>query len=134
MRNLLMSLLAATPVPSETADPANTWYSPGTIGFVMTFIVVVAALALMFDMVRRVRRVRYRAEIQAKLDAEAGGSSSASQGTKPAAAKPAAAKPASAKPTAQKSATTKPAAAKPKASTTRPKPDRPAAPPKPKRD
>ncbi len=129
MRNLLMSLLAATPVPSETADPANTWYSPGTIGFVMTFIVVVAALALMFDMVRRVRRVRYRAEIQAKLDAEAGESSLASQGTKPAAAKPA-----SAKPTAQKSATTKPAAAKPKASTTRPKPDRPAAPPKPKRD
>ena len=129
MRNLLMSLLAATPVPSETADPANTWYSPGTIGFVMTFIVVVAALALMFDMVRRVRRVRYRAEIQAKLDAEAGESSSASQGTKPAAAKPA-----SAKPTAQKSATAKPAAAKPKASSTRPKPDRPAAPPKPKRD
>ena len=129
MRNLLMSLLAATPVPSETADPANTWYSPGTIGFVMTFIVVVAALALMFDMVRRVRRVRYRAEIQAKLDAEAGESSLASQGTKPAAAKTA-----SAKPTAQKSATTKPAAAKPKASTTRPKPDRPAAPPKPKRD
>ena len=129
MRNLLMSLLAATPVPSETADPANTWYSPGTIGFVMTFIVVVAALALMFDMVRRVRRVRYRAEIQAKLDAEAGESSLASQGTKPAAAKPA-----NAKPTAQKSATTKPAAAKPKASTTRPKPDRPAAPPKPKRD
>lgn len=129
MRNLLMSLLAATPVPSETADPANTWYSPGTIGFVMTFIVVVAALALMFDMVRRVRRVRYRAEIQAKLDAEAGESSLASQGTKPAAAKPA-----SAKPTAQKSTTAKPAAAKPKASTTRPKPDRPAAPPKPKRD
>lgn len=129
MRNLLMSLLAATPVPSETADPANTWYSPGTIGFVMTFIVVVAALALMFDMVRRVRRVRYRAEIQAKLDAEAGESSSASQGTKPAAAKPA-----SAKPTAQKTATAKPAAAKPKASSTRPKPDRPAAPPKPKRD
>ena len=129
MRNLLMSLLAATPVPSETADPANTWYSPGTIGFVMTFIVVVAALALMFDMVRRVRRVRYRAEIQAKLDAEAGESSLASQGSKPAAAKPA-----SAKPTAQKSTTAKPAAAKPKANSTRPKPDRPAAPPKPKRD
>ena len=129
MRNLLMSLLAATPVPSETADPANTWYSPGTIGFVMTFIVVVAALALMFDMVRRVRRVRYRAEIQAKLDAEAGESSLASQGTKSAAAKPAAAQP-----TAQNSETAKPAAAKPKASSTRPKPDRPAAPPKPKRD
>jgi hypothetical protein len=29
---------------------------------------------LIFDLVRRVRRVRYRAEIQAKLDAEAAGS------------------------------------------------------------
>ena len=113
MRNLLLSLLAATPAPTETADPANTWYSPGTIGFVMTFIVVVAAVALIFDMVRRVRRVRYRAEIQAKLDAEVGESLGES-GSKP--------------------ATAKPAAAKPKASTTRPKPDRPAAPPKPKRD
>lgn len=121
MRNLLLSLLAATPAPSETTDPANTWYSPGTIGFVMTFIVVVAALALMFDMVRRVRRVRYRAEIQAKLDAETGTSASAPQ-------------PASAKPAGAKSTAAKPAAAKPKASTTRPKPDRPAAPPKPKRD
>ena len=122
MRNLLLSLLAATPAPTETADPANTWYSPGTLGFVMTFIVVVAAVALIFDMVRRVRRVRYRAEIQAKLDAEAGESLGES-GAKPAAAKPAAAKTAA-----------KPAAAKPKASSTRPKPDRPAAPPKPKRD
>lgn len=128
MRNLLSAILAATPVPSETADPSATFYSPGTLGFIMTFIVVVAAVALIFDMVRRVRRVRYRAEIQAKLDAEAAGAESGSPAAGLTEAKPAA------KPAAARPASAKPAAAKPKASTTRPKPDRPAAPPKPKRD
>ena len=69
MHNLL-SLLASTPVPTETADPASTFYSPGTLGFIMTFFVSAGAIALIFDMVRRVRRVRYRAEIEAKLDAQ----------------------------------------------------------------
>jgi hypothetical protein len=60
-----------TPSPSSTVDPANTFYSPGTIGFIMTFLVVVGAMLLIFDMTRRIRKVRYRAEIQAKLAAEA---------------------------------------------------------------
>lgn len=59
-------LLAATP----TTDPANTWYSPGVVGFLMTFIMVGGVILIIFDMVRRVRRVRYRAEIQEKLAAE----------------------------------------------------------------
>jgi hypothetical protein len=118
----LLTFLAATPAPSETADPASTFYSPGTLGFIMTFFVSAAAIALIFDMVRRVRRVRYRAEIEAKLEAEAAAAE------KPA-AKPAAAKPA-AKPAA-KTAAAKPAAKKPAAPA---KPSRPAAPPKPKRD
>ncbi len=121
MQNLLSAILAATPAPTETTDPAATFYSPGVQGFIMTFIVVVAAVALIFDMVRRVRKVRYRADITAKLDAE-----SAEQAADP---KGADAKAVDAKPVAAK-----PAAAKPKASSTRPKPDRPAAPPKPKRD
>ena len=67
------SLLAALPTPNPTpsTDPANTFYSPGTIGFIMTFFVVVGAMLLIFDMTRRIRKVRYRAEIQAKLAAEA---------------------------------------------------------------
>lgn len=66
----LALILAATPTPSPTEDPANTFYSPGTIGFLLTFFVAGSAVLLIFDMVRRVRRVRYRAEIQEKLAAE----------------------------------------------------------------
>jgi hypothetical protein len=66
----LALILAATATPSPTEDPANTFYSPGTIGFLLTFFVAGSAVLLIFDMVRRVRRVRYRAEIQEKLAAE----------------------------------------------------------------
>ena len=72
MHILLSALLAATPTPMPTVDPSETWYSPGTIGFIMTFFMAAGAIALIFDMVRRVRRVRYRAEIAEKLAAEAG--------------------------------------------------------------
>ena len=115
MHILLSALLAATPSPSATADPSETFYSPGTIGFIMTFFVTVGAVALIFDMVRRIRRVRYRAEITEKLEAEAQ-AAKADKDAKPAAAKPAA-KPAAAK-------------AKPVAKV---KPERPAPPAKPKR-
>ncbi len=114
MHILLSALLAATPSPSATADPSETFYSPGTIGFIMTFFVTAGAVALIFDMVRRIRRVRYRAEIAEKLAAEA----AAVKDAKPASAKPAVAKPAA------KSAS-KPAA--------KAKPERPAPPAKPKR-
>lgn len=112
MHILLSALLAATPSPSATTDPAETFYSPGTIGFIMTFFVTAGAVALIFDMVRRIRRVRYRAEISEKLAAEA----QAAKDEKPA-AKPAA------KPVAK-------AGAKP---TAKAKPERPAPPAKPKR-
>ncbi|BDS49360.1 hypothetical protein [Rhodoluna sp. KAS3] len=65
---LFSALLAATPSPS--VDPANTFYSPGTIGFLAVFAMAAGAIGLIFDMVRRVRRVRYRAEIESRLDAE----------------------------------------------------------------
>ena len=74
MQNLISALLTASPSPSPSVDPANTFYSPGTIGFIATFGMAAGAVFLIFDLVRRVRRVRYRAEIQAKLDAEATGS------------------------------------------------------------
>jgi hypothetical protein len=70
--SILHLVLAAD--PSETADPANTYYSPGTIGFLAIFFVTAFAILLIFDMVRRIRRVRYRAEIQEKLAAEAAAS------------------------------------------------------------
>ena len=112
MHILLSALLAATPTPTPTVDPSETWYSPGTIGFIMTFFIAAGAIALIFDMVRRIRRVRYRADIAEKLAAEAAAELAAGQS---------AAKPAS---------PAKPAADKPAAKA---KPERPAPPAKPKR-
>lgn len=68
MKTLMLWLLETH--TEKATDPANTFYSPGTIGFILTFFVAGSAVLIIFDMVRRVRRVRYRAEIQEKLDAE----------------------------------------------------------------
>ncbi len=44
--------------------------TPGAVGFLATIFVAVVTVLLVWDMVRRIRRQRYRAEIEAKLDAE----------------------------------------------------------------
>jgi hypothetical protein len=58
----------------ETIDPLNDpdkiYYSPGVIGFAAVFLLMVAVTFLVADMVRRIRKVRYRAEIQDKLAGE----------------------------------------------------------------
>jgi hypothetical protein len=111
MQIWLSALLAATPSPTPSVDPANTFYSPGTIGFVATFLVAAGAIVIIFDMVRRIRRVRYRSDVAAKLEAEA------SAGATSMVARP--------------EAPTKPSAAAAKRTT---KPERPAPPARPKRD
>jgi len=60
--------LAEELIPAIEVNPVMV--TPGVIGFVATFGVAIASLLLILDMVRRVRRVRYREEIAAKLDAE----------------------------------------------------------------
>lgn len=52
----------------EEFDPNDV--TPGVEGFVITFIVMAVVLLLVLDMVRRIRRVNYRAEAQERLDAE----------------------------------------------------------------
>ena len=72
--NILVSLAAFTPkseVVDPLTDPNKVYYSPGVIGFVAVFLMMLAAVLLILDMVRRVRRVRYRSEIQEKLANEA---------------------------------------------------------------
>lgn len=64
--------LAATPTPSPTSGPSDDSVTPGVVGFTVTFLIAVAAVLLVLDMTRRIRRVRYREEIAQKLDAEAG--------------------------------------------------------------
>lgn len=114
MQIWLSALLAATPSPTPSVDPSSTFYSPGTIGFIATFLVAAGAIVIIFDMVRRIRRVRYRTDVAAKLEAEALESGSQAK-----------AKPTSAEPS-------------PKAQSPVPKrtakPERPAPPAKPKRD
>jgi hypothetical protein len=72
--NLLLSLNTFAP-KTELIDPLNdpnkVYYSPGVIGFLAVFLMMVAVTFLVIDMVRRVRRVRYRSEIQEKLAGEA---------------------------------------------------------------
>lgn len=62
-------ILSETSAPGEVIID-DTWYSPGVVGFVATFGLGAAALLIVGDLVRRVRRVRYRAEIAEKLDLE----------------------------------------------------------------
>jgi hypothetical protein len=62
--------LAATPSPAPSGAPDDDAVTPGVLGFAVTFFIAIAAVLLVLDMVRRIRRVRYRAEIAEKLDAE----------------------------------------------------------------
>jgi hypothetical protein len=73
--------LAATPTPTPSGAPSDDSVTPGVIGFVVTFLIALAAVALVLDMTRRIRRVRYRAEIAEKLDAEQGDAGQGTSGT-----------------------------------------------------
>lgn len=44
--------------------------TPGVVGFVITALVAVGSLMLVLDMVRRMRRLRYREEAKLNVDAE----------------------------------------------------------------
>lgn len=61
-------VLAEELVPPIEVDPVLV--TPGVVGFLVTFLVAAASLALIIDMARRVRRVRYRQEISQRLDRE----------------------------------------------------------------
>ncbi len=56
------------PTPSMTVDPNSV--TPGFPGFAMIVLIVAAVVLLIWDMNRRIRRVRYREEVREELDAE----------------------------------------------------------------
>lgn len=64
----LAALAAVTPSPEQMVDPDLV--TPGPWGFVTILVLVVAVFLLVFDMLRRVRRARYREEANEVLDAE----------------------------------------------------------------
>lgn len=59
---------SAVPVPEPTVDP--TLVTPGPIGFVVIAVLALAVVALIWDMMRRIRRGRVRADINEELEAE----------------------------------------------------------------
>lgn len=67
MQNLLVAL-AQTPQPSPegTLRPglSEDMITPGTWGFIATAFVVILTMLLIVDMVRRLRRMRYRVQVE----------------------------------------------------------------------
>ena len=75
--HLYVALVGADPTPSPipeyTGDP--NLVTPGVVGFVAIALIAIVTVLLLIDMTRRVRRVRYRAEVNERLDAEQSGTS-----------------------------------------------------------
>ena len=74
MQHLILALtVTPSPNPSGTLRPglSEDQVTPGTWGFVLTAFIVILTTFLIVDMVRRIRRVRYRAQVEeARLAAE----------------------------------------------------------------
>lgn len=72
----LLTALASTPVFASTAVPTPTptvdpeLVTPGPWGFAVIALLAVAVILLVWDMLRRVRRGRVRADILEELEAE----------------------------------------------------------------
>lgn len=62
---------AVPPQPGLRPGLTEDQITPGLLGFIITFSIVVVMTFLIRDMVKRVRRVRYRAQVEAeRLGAE----------------------------------------------------------------
>jgi hypothetical protein len=64
----LLNTIADLAKDKPMFDPNSV--TPGVIGFLVTFAFMVLIVLLVRDMVRRVRRTQYRAEVNERLDAE----------------------------------------------------------------
>jgi hypothetical protein len=66
--NTAIVMLAASPTPKPSFNENSV--TPTWVGFAATFAVAAVVVLLSIDLVRRVRRVRYRGEIREQLEAE----------------------------------------------------------------
>ena len=67
MHSLLIALAttpAPAPSPSLREGLSQDQVTPGLLGFLLTAFIVVLTALLIVDMVRRIRRVRYRAQVE----------------------------------------------------------------------
>lgn len=73
MHRAIAAMLSAadstpTPLPAIQVDPELV--TPGPWGFLIIALIALAAILLIWDMLRRIRRARFRAEVAEQLDAE----------------------------------------------------------------
>lgn len=64
------SFLARLVVHADETEFDPNDVTPTWVGFLITFLIAVATLVLLYDMVRRIRRTRYRGEVRERLEAE----------------------------------------------------------------
>jgi hypothetical protein len=69
------------PSPVPSSGVADELVTPGVWGFVITFLLIIAVVLLILDMVRRIRRVTYRAQVKEQLEVEA--ATASKEGTAP---------------------------------------------------
>lgn len=69
MLSLVLAEATPVPTPTMTVDPSTV--TPGFAGFAIIALLVIAVILLLWDMQRRIRRARYREEVNRELDREA---------------------------------------------------------------
>ncbi|GAB3601154.1 hypothetical protein [Microbacterium tumbae] len=67
---MLVLFGSETPMPTPTMTVDPDLVTPGPAGFAIMIVIVIAVVLLIWDMNRRIRRVRYREEVREELDAE----------------------------------------------------------------
>ena len=60
-----------SPLPGLKPGLTQDMVTPGLLGFIATAFIVIIMAFLIVDMVRRIRRVRYRGELAEKAEQEA---------------------------------------------------------------
>ncbi|QWL27742.1 hypothetical protein E2R33_03290 [Rathayibacter toxicus] len=69
-QHALVRATDSTPIPSPRPEFVEDTVTPGLFGFIAILLVAVVTVLLALDMVRRIRRTIYTAQVRERLDAE----------------------------------------------------------------